>query len=481
MPSASTFPRGRQFLSETALPAILVKELGDCTRLSQPQSDVAALTLEDVAALVGEWQASIGREANRLIKRAYSNLADLPSGCIYRTTREPAWKKAATIVELFRNPGVSKNAGRLETQKLQEKLHACLGAGGDELRFSIGWGQPKRGAGGLKTLGPMADIAELYTIARLAILMEAVNTITGRTARMTVLTGGTRFYDALFTRPALTKEYDAQRTRIAEALCSGSCRIEFMQFREALEADHETPDVRRQRLALAVNAVDETMVHDKFHTVLMNLDWEGIFKPASAEEVIKPHGLDVPAKVDDWIGERGSERLHLLIRAVLICLINPNRQTEWIAILGDEDLLEEAMSFAQKVAWLSTRKYLALHALDADKELASSALGTADVIRLSVHEKMDRRDIPALLTLGPQGGNLLSQHVMAAVDARGKVGFATNIELQNAGARQVHIRNSDTKRTTGLFDWLCDAAQPVCFVDPNTQDVREALRRLSLE
>lgn len=50
-----------------------------------------------------------------------------------------------------------------------------------------------------------------------------------------------------------------------------------------------------------------------------------------------------------------------LITAYIISLIINRHQTEWSAQFENEEVLEDAISFIQNVAWKSICNYIALH------------------------------------------------------------------------------------------------------------------------
>lgn len=455
----------REIVSDSHLTQQVLDDLDCCRDLAMPEQ---AMTIgaAELAEIVEQWRVAIEREAVRLTKYALSNLDDLPTGCIYDRLGDPSWQRAAQVCEVFRNPSISKNAGRLETSALQCIVHEALKRPG-ALSFTIGWGQPKRDAGGLKTLGTMADLAEMFAVARLGIVLRAIDKITGREVRLDVLTGGSRFYEALFTRPALTKAYDDQRLRIALALCSPNT-ISFLAYSSVVGGGGESAaEERRQRFDLTLATVDDAHVATKFATILLNVDWGNILSP-QRDPGLRPHGIPLPPIVERWVLSHGEEACSRLVRAAIVSIISPKCLSSWIRALGDEALLEEAVGFMHQVAWESTRKYIALHMVDAHDEASRAAAARgASSIRLTVHEKRDRQEIPALLTLGPRGGNLLSQHVMAFVGARGTIAFESYAELQKRRARPVHIAAS---ASGGLFDWLAGQRQPFCFLGVDLAD-----------
>jgi hypothetical protein len=128
------------------------------------------------------------------------------------------------------------------------------------------------------------------------------------------------------------------------------------------------------------------------------------------------------------------------------------------------------------VAWESTRKYIALHAADAALERGGDRAGDSETaIRLTVHPKRDRPDIPAIFTLGPGGGDALSQHVTARLESRGQIRFETLTEIRMHPAHPVMVGTCRQQDGPILFDWLTDTKQPLCFVDATDRSTCDVL------
>jgi hypothetical protein len=374
---------------------------------------------------------------------------------------------AAQICEVLRNPHISKNAGTLDTPSLQRKIREAL-ARSEPFDLAIAWGQPKRTAGGLKTLGPFADLAEMYAIANLVVVVEVVAKLARRPVGLKVLTGGRRFFSALFTRPQLAVAYDAQRQSIADAL-AGPGVIALTPFLHPGAEHEQESEAWRARFDEALADVTDGMIESKFGTVLLNIDWDHVLAPSAQERHYLPHNIPLPASIDKWLQERDLTSRNRLVRAAIGSLVFPRHQSEWFETFNqDEEVLEDAIAFIHAVAWESTRRYIALHVADAD-DVASSASDSngANVLRLTVHEKRDRRDIPAIFTLGPKGGNQLSQHVMAAVSATGEITFGSFAEYSGGQVVPIRLRPEESY---ALFDWLASAGQPLCLIEASERD-----------
>jgi len=467
----------REIVSESKLTVRHFQSIGADLALAVPD-DGPAVGHAEIEAIVEAGRAGIRREIGRSRKYAESNLADLPPGCIYDHLGVGSWRTAARICEVFRNPKTSKNAGRLDTQTLQRLVHDRLERS-DTLDFTIAWGQPKRDAGRLKTLGPMADLAEFHALVRLGCIVGAVRACANRPVRLSVLTGGSRFFPALFTRPGLTRAYDRQRQRLADALCGeGAISVRAFVDEDEVEGTAGVEADRLARLERAVARVDDDAVWQKVDTIVMNVDWQNVFSdrpegPGAAE----PHGLTIPPALRRWLARADESSRDRLVRAAIVAMRDPRRLSDCLAAFGhDEDVVEEALSFMQRVAWESARKYIALHAMDAEDDSAGLD-GPDETIRLTVHEKRDRREVPAIFTLGPEGGNLLSQHVLAVVGSSGPFAFETVAELSGRPVSPVFVRDA-TARDAFAFDWLNGQRQPLCFLEDGTDDPAGAIGRV---
>ncbi|POA96828.1 hypothetical protein C2134_19990 [Chromobacterium sinusclupearum] len=464
---------GRELLSESNLHKVFSSELGGSLSL-EPRAESASISADGVKEMLGSWRAAIEREAVALARLAPSALTDLPPGCLYEHQDQPDWLLAAQACEIFRNPIVSKNAGRLDVKALQRNIRAWLGRDG-EPTLVIGWGQPKRSAGGLKAFGPYADLAEMYAIGRLLVIVKALEKMAGRPIKLAVLTGGSRFFEAFFTRPELTLRYDQQRQAIADAL-AGPGVIEFQAYSQAVGDGGHTAisGERAVKFRQALAGVSDEMAAAKFGTVLLNVDWEHIFAPDPAQRQKAPHGLPLPDSVAAWLATGDANRL---VRAAVTSLISPRHQAACLDMIGSETVLEDAISFIQSVAWESTRKYIALHLMDGGDETAGASEASGrNALRLTVHEKDKLRDMPAIFTLGPRGGNQLSQHVLAMVGERGETVFGAYAEFWAGPARAVRL---EPQGDYPVFAWLAESGQPLCLSSVADEALLQALCRAS--
>ncbi|MEU4846178.1 hypothetical protein [Streptomyces gilvosporeus] len=470
-----------RIVSDSGLPALLRNDPDAALRTpygfspgSGPLLDPA--TLRD--QILPRWREGVDRQVKALVKRARSTLETLSGDALYSRLDDPLHRRAALIAELFRTHTVVKNAGRLDVRTLQHSLAGALDAGGP-LRFEIAWGQVKRGLAGLKTAGPYADLAEALAVGRLTALMRAAGQLLDGEVRLTVLTGGTRFQDALLTRPEQLAAYDAQRQAVADAL-GASGTVVFGDFTAArTDADRAAwQEIYRRTLA----ATSDEEITARLHTVAFNVDWDTVLTRAA--DGAAPHGVALPDRLAGWLAGAPAERGPFLIRAATTCLVNPGLQQHWEQQLADtedgEDLLEDAIDFFAHIAWEATRRYAAIHA--ADREAATGAAAGAPsadrdgsqeaapgrAIRLTVHEKRDRPAMPALAILGMRAPGLLPQHLAAhlADGGRTEVGTMAELHAQLPSALPVHL--SEEAAAHPVFGWLAGTGQPLCMVSPDT-------------
>ncbi len=459
-----------ELVSESTLHRALISKLGACLVLHHNDKGII-IPCEDVDRIVRTWKESVERQACRLVRAAASMLANLPTGCLYQRLEDPVWRAAAHISEVFRRPEITKNAGRLDTLALQRRLQAIL-ADGAALTFTIAWGQPKRTAGGLKAAGPHPDLAEMYSIARLSMLVQAISQISRTDVELTVLSGAGRFIEALFMRSAVAEAYDKARQRIAEAFTS-PCRIRFTPYHELQKTNSgntaHLAQVWADRFAPQMAKLSDEEVSAKFGTILLNIDWEHVFAPDPSQRMHRPHGIQLPENVERWISAHDSAECARLVRATIVGLTSPKYQAEWLRTFDNDEVLESALAFVQAVTWESTRKYLAIQYLAADDANRRQSESDPEGVRLTVHEKRNRHDIPAVFMLSPSSGNLLPQHVLAGFFASGDLIFESHAELTFRQFRPVHLSTGALE--DGLFSWLAAARQPLCFVEKGNDNV----------
>jgi len=452
--------QNRIIVSETFLPRNIITEWDvDIVNFDFLKE---SLTFSECDKLFKYFSKQIEKEAKKIQKSIRGRVEGVAMDVMYSHLDDADWYQAALIVEIFRDPDISKNAGNIDTRTLQKKIHYALKE--ETIEFLIGWGQAKRYCGGLKTEGYSADFSELYSILTLYIIIQSIHNITGKHTTLTILTGGTRFYSALFTGREKIKQYDRQRQAIADHFATEYTSINFIDY-------HSTDKNTDDKLNEFCEMIKKTEIDNTFQTVLMNVDWYSVLiKTENA-----PHGVKIPPIVVKYLKEGGD--VDMLIRMGIVSILNRNTHTYWIEKIGNVELFDETVDFFYEVSRESTKKYLAIHLMDADIDETIQSKSHERAIRLTVHEKKDRKDIPAILTLGRRGGNKLSQHVCGFVSQDG-VSFDAVFNIS------VKLKGSDKKikrvmpPEEGIFNWLTGGEQPFFYSNTPKEKYLETLFKL---
>lgn len=430
-----------------------------------PPGPACVLGLSEVThQLLPRWRDGVARQTKALVRRSRSMLEVLTGETLYARLDDPLHRRAALVCELFRNHQASSNAGRLDTRTLQQHVAAALSADGP-LRFELAWGQAKRDVGGLKTPGWGADLAEVFAIGRLAALVRAARELSeDDRVSLAVFSGGQRFAPALLTRPELLEAYDAQRRRIAEAL-AGPGVLEFGDYARAKRSGAQEQREHEARVQERLDELTDEEITAQLPVILLNIDWANVLPRAADGEAV--HGARLAPAVARWLRHAREERTALLTRAAVTCAVAPERQVRWLAAFDEQpDVLEDAVSFVLAVGWAAARRYIAISRAD---RAITAREHDPRTVRLTVHEKRDRRDMPALLTLGTKGGAQLSQHVIARLGADGgPISFASVAETRVRTPEAAPVLLADDVCSTGgdespLLDWLAEAGHPLCY------------------
>ena len=117
----------------------------------------------------------------------------------------------------------------------------------------------------------------------------------------------------------------------------------------------------------------------------------------------------------------------------------------------------------KSITTLSTKKYIATHQIN--KEIVSN-----DYLRLTVHNKPDKSDIPAIYLLGTNGGNQLSQHCTMLIESNQEIRFkALEVQLMNC----VKVINANT---SSLFHWCNNAL--LFYAKNNVAEIEKAIQTI---
>lgn len=159
-------------ISSMASPSILWETLrGRATLDNYRPLPPILLSSQACVAITRQITERINYAAKRAVKQAQQSVELFKGASIYRDLKDPAYRQAAAVSELFRGQ-LAHNGGYLDASRLQLYI-AEANAGGRGIVYELGWGQAKRDAGRLKTAGTGADLAELVALGRLAMMVLA--------------------------------------------------------------------------------------------------------------------------------------------------------------------------------------------------------------------------------------------------------------------------------------------------------------------
>lgn len=431
--------KNKTFVSETDLalsiqknwtPNILEKEL-DSEILSYTQMDILIINL----------RKNIQLNAKRLLKRIKSKLESKYNKDNYINLRDKEWYKAAMITEIFRENTLFKNSNELNEKELQNKIYNLLKS--NKITLVISWGQAKRSCGKLKTDGYNSDYSELYSIYILQSIIECIHNISEKDVDLIVTSGGNRFYPALFTNKEKSVEYDKQRNIFAKKLESTHSKITFKHYDDEYNNSNN--------LMKYITKVGEIEESENLLTILMNIDWNNII-----EKNIQPHNEKVPDSIYKLISNGWN--VDRVIEMAITSIIKKEINHYWIKLIGDHTIFDEIIDFFYTTALISTRKYIAIHLMN---NSTPNGIYPSDTLRLTVHKKEDRQNIPAIYLLGLENRNKLSQHTCAVFNGE-QFEFISKLEMlsRKNKFRKIHVDHKD-------FYWLSNKKQPLFYVIEN--------------
>lgn len=363
-------------------------------------------------------QKQIATASKRFAKTSACSQDALSNSLIYQNIKSSAGKRAALVTELFRNSYFISNSGSLDTATIQHRLMETL-AKDQKLVFELGWGQAKRDAGQLRTLGASADLAELLAIARLISLVKAIELLVEQKVKFRVITGGQRFRLALFIRAEMDSAYNRKRQAFAQWL-SPDTEIEFdtiqsywsqKEIEDRLDFDKchgTTPLLTEENLRFAIFAID-------WYEVLDRGNAHGMYLPLYIREALKtyPHAL----KKD-------------FIRSVIALIANPTIDVEAVTPLLPHELQKIASEWFCEVARISADLYIRLGRITT--RLPQKSFHHDSPFMLTVIEKSERPDIPCIQLLGRKYGKTLPQHLTGSLQTGGNVSFESLYLIEDA-------------------------------------------------
>ncbi|MDC9583228.1 hypothetical protein PSI15_17045 [Xenorhabdus sp. PR6a] len=438
----SRFLSDRIFVSETDLPNEIIRNWSDV----KIEIDSNNFQEDEFKNFLYALKNKVKKESNIFVKNIKGNLEGLINGIMYSNLDDHKWLQAACITEIFRHPDISKNSGYIDTFIFQNKIYSYLDK--EELKFVLGWGQAKRSCGGLKTEGYSADLSELYAIMMLQLIANSVHIISGKKVNILVVTGGNRFHDALFTDEEKIKRYDSQRTIIANFFSDNEAFITFMPYENEL--------IKKNMLMPNIRKIDDQNINKFFKTILVNIDWDNIL----SNYHLCYHGIIMPSNLQEYLKNGGDKKI--IITMAVVSILRNDTHNYWINKVDSIELFDDTIDYFREITIQSTIKYLSIH-LIGDVESILQNEFYSNCIRLTVHMKHDRHDIPAIYTLGKIGGNKLSQHVcMSVID--GVINFSTVLELYKNEKIKKYFPPIDGGE---LFHWLNTENQPLLYSNDN--------------
>lgn len=421
-----------------------------------PDADLDTIPPVMLEQLASDLSAQIGRSAEQAARRARQAVDFLTGVGVYGDLSDKRQRRAAEVVELFRDGRVTSNAGHLDAYALQQQIVRAIREGGS-LIYELGWGQAKRSIGGLKTAGDGVDLAEIIAIARLAALTRASQLLLKEPVTLRILSGGQRFYEALFTRPRADEAYNDQRAAVASLLEQDDVvGVQRQAFGDPVKL--------RQQLAESDVAPHHMPSAAQLRFVQLSIDWEHLFELADEHP---PHDLPSPAGFSSvWAHLPRSER-DVLLRRLFQALVHGSGMdaSSQCGQLLNEQTFQRTVDWMVDVARESAIKYALLG------EITRRDSGPRDrdprTSRLTVIEKQGQDEVPVLTLLGSRSRNCLPQHVVPMVQDEHQVAFAPRMSVP-AHHRLVQA------------NMVGESPQPLFFTDTSAKQALETLRRSNI-
>ncbi|KGQ68154.1 hypothetical protein [Gallibacterium anatis] len=443
----------RNFVSESTIPQI-IKNLNSMDIFNKKYIESEIISNEKFKLFLEKYKNNISFYAKKLVKNSRSRLEYSINKKCYIYLENKNWFLSALIAELFRDPFLSKNFNDISFNKLQEKIFYSLK--NNKIKLVIGWGQAKRSCGNLKTNGYGVDFSEFYSLSVLQIIIESIKLISNKKVNVVVLTGGDRFSSALFVNQKENNKYDNQRKIIADMLSiDGISKIILIPYGEN--------NVPLDDLNLFINNIPEIDVMDNIKTILLNIDWINILS-----NNISPHNICIPDGIRYLLNNGWS--INDIILMSITSILDESNSEFWIKRVGNKVIFNEVVDFFYLVSIFSTKIYLSIHLMNKIEKVMSRT-NLSDAIRLTVHTKKDRNDIPSIYLLGRDGGNRLSQHTCAVFYDK-KLHFLTKLEmlLLNKEFKEVYVHDS-------LFKEGFKSDQPFIYVDKESESYLEDISK----
>lgn len=360
--------------------------------------------------------------AKKFTRYAIRSLDALSSSLIYKDLGSFFGRQSALICELFRNAHFVSNSGSLDVTRLQCYLINALSDGRKEkLTFELGWGQAKRDAGKLRTLGASADFAELIAIARIIAVVKSIELLINSQIKFRVITGGQRFRMALFTRPDIDNLYNSQRKKFAFWLSPGT-DISFENIQIYL-SDHEI----REKLNLdRQHTITSNLTEENFRFALFAIDWYNVL-----ERGIE-HNIPLSSSILEKFRSLSPHAKSHFLRATLSLIVNENIYIPPTVHRLPHHLIYETSKWLCEITKISADLYLRLGRITNRASINNNHGGHP--ILLTVVLKASRPDIPCVQLLGRKYGKTLPQHLTACLLPKGEMTFDSFYLIENPKA-----------------------------------------------
>ncbi|ASZ11826.1 isocyanide synthase family protein [Chitinophaga pendula] len=439
----------------------------------ETQSPVIIST-EELNKVITQWKINMAEQARLLAKRARQQLELMNALPSYEFSADKQRLRAAACAEIFRHPAISKNASYLDSTSLREQIWQCQQQQG-KLVFELGWGQPKKDAGLLKASGPFPDIAEMFALARLGVILQAIQLIYEEVpVECHIITGGTRFFESVFTRSYIDDTYNQQRKLITAALGLEQhiCFSDITRY-HSREYIREQLQHRMQQHPPAPQDVDAI-----FRMVLFSIDWHHLLGIQCNAMTTAPHDLPVPEAAKQWLRSLPDESKKQWLRQLLASIANPDIQEPVQTAECPPAVWLETRQWMTAVARISAAKHLLLGLGEVAGRTNTTGYAEACIIPLSVIEKEHKPDIPALLLLGKRYANTMPQHVVGILEEYGMTcenGLDFKPYLTSVTSCRPVFLQPDGNEQQALFQPLVTHNQPLLLIGNSNKEVVSAL------
>lgn len=346
---------------------------------------------------ISQTKLNIKKASSNLVKSARKQF-DLFGRYLnnYRYIDDNLGLKTAIATEILKNSELILNSYYIDSGAIQENIYlSCKKY--NKVTFELGWGQAKRDAGNIKTPSFNADASEFVSLTRLVSLINAIKTVLQVDVTLTIISGGTRFNNALFVNSNLDIIYNATRKRYLEWLDAD----DLITF-ESINKYYSNIEINT---LLNKNLSTYSYNPDNYKFVLFNIDWHNIISSNTA-----PHGISLPDNLFIKYSNADKDTKSLIIRELIFKLIKYSNNIIISSELFNQSELIENINWINHVVEISTLKYCIIGKVTPRNTVDNTA------ILLTVIEKMDNPTIPTICMLGRAYGSNLPQHFTTTIN-----------------------------------------------------------------